>query len=106
MPGSTITQEQAVADLRANIQSSVNDINQLVTVQLTQGEFDALVDFDFNLGRGNFAGSTLRTLINAGQFQQAAAQFDRWDKCDGAVMAGLLRRREAETGEFSGKALA
>ena len=103
VPGSTITQEQAVADLRANIQSSVNDINQLVTVQLTQGEFDALVDFDFNLGRGNFAGSTLRTLINAGQFQQAAAQFDRWDKCDGTVMAGLLRRRDAETGEFTGK---
>ena len=45
VPGSTITQEQAVADLHANIQSSVNDVNRLVTIQLSQGEFDALVDF-------------------------------------------------------------
>ena len=102
VPGSTITQEQATADLRANIQTSVNDVNRLVTVQLTQDEFDALVDFDFNLGRGNLAQSTLLSLLNAGDFAGAAEQFDRWDRCDGTVMAGLLRRRQAETTEFSG----
>ena len=102
VPGSTITPQQAAADLSANIQNSVNDVNQLVSVQLTQGEFDAMVDFDFNLGRGNLATSTLLSLLNAGEFAEAAAQFDRWDRCDGTVMAGLLRRRQAETAEFAG----
>jgi GH24 family phage-related lysozyme (muramidase) len=104
VPGSTITQEKAIADLQANIQNSVNDVNRLVTVQLTQGEFDALVDFDFNLGRGNLATSTLLTLLNTGDFTGAADQFDRWDRCDGTVLAGLLRRRQAETAEFAGTA--
>lgn len=102
VPGSTITQQQAAANLSDNIQNSVNDVNQLVTVQLTQEEFDALVDFDFNLGRGNLATSTLLSRLNAGEFAEAAAQFDRWDRCDGTVLAGLLRRRQAETAEFTG----
>lgn len=104
VPGSTITQSQAIADLHANLQNSVNDVNRLVTVQLTQGEFDALVDFDFNLGRGNLATSTLLKLLNASDFAGAAAQFDRWDQCDGKVLAGLLRRRQAETSEFAATA--
>ncbi|WP_198420734.1 lysozyme [Massilia atriviolacea] len=103
VPGSTITQQQADADLKANIQNSVNDVNRLVTVQLTPGEFDALVDFDFNLGRGNLASSTLLSRLNAGDFAGAAAQFDRWDRSKGTVLAGLLRRRQAETAEFTGK---
>jgi len=102
VPGSTISQQQAEADLNANVQNSVNDVNQLVAVQLTQGEFDALVDFDFNLGRGSLATSTLLSLLNAGKFHEAAAQFDRWDHCDGTVMAGLLKRRQAETAEYTG----
>ena len=102
VPGSTITQQQAAANLSDNIQNSVNDVNQLVTVQLTQEEFDALVDFDFNLGRGNLATSTLLSRLNAGEFAEAAAQVDRWDRCDGTVLAGLLRRRQAETAEFTG----
>ena len=102
VPRSTITAQQASADLSANIQNSVNDINRLVTVPLTQAQFDALVDFDFNLGRGNLASSTLLSRLNAGDFAGAAAQFDRWDRCDGTVVAGLLRRRQAETAEFTG----
>ncbi|MBV8666752.1 MAG: lysozyme [Burkholderiaceae bacterium] len=101
VPGSTITQEQAEADLLANIQNSVNDVNRLVTVPLTQGEFDALVDFDYNLGRGNLASSTLLKDLNAGNYAAAAEQFEAWDKCGGHVVAGLLRRRQAEEAEFS-----
>lgn len=102
VPHSTITREQAVASLKDNIQTSVNDINRLVKVQLTQDEFDALVDFDFNLGSKQLAESTLLSLLNAGNFTGAAAEFDKWDHCGGAVLAGLLRRRQAETAEFSG----
>jgi lysozyme len=102
VPDSAISQIQAVQDLQANIQNAVNDVNLLVTVQLTQGEFDALVDWSFNLGRGNLASSTLLRLLNAGDFTNAALELDKWDRCHGVVLAGLLRRRQAETAEFTG----
>ena len=69
-------------------------------VPLTQGEFDALTDFVFNCGCGAFAGSTMLRLLNAGDYQSAAGQFDLWDHAGGQVVAGLLRRREAETREL------
>jgi lysozyme len=102
VPGSTITEKQAIVDLQANLENSINDVNALLTVQLTQGEFDALVDFDFNLGRGNLAKSTLLRLLNAGKFAEAAEEFDKWDHCGGKELAGLLRRRRDETLEFTG----
>lgn len=98
--GLTITQAQAEAYLAADVQSAAACVNQLVSVALSQQEFDALVDFVFNLGQGAFAGSTLLRELNGGQFTAAAAQFDRWDRAGGAVVAGLLRRRQAETALF------
>ena len=100
VPGSTITLDKAFSDLSANIQNSVNDINHLVTVPLTQGQFDALVDFDFNLGRGNLISSTLLRDLNAGNYAAAATQFQLWSRCDGVVLAGLLHRRLNEAAEF------
>ena len=85
-------------------------VNTMVKLPLTQCEFDALVDFVFNLGPGNFARSTLLTALNAGDFARAAAQFECWDRAGGIVVAGLLRRRGQswvcfKTKPDSGKAL-
>ena len=102
VPGLTITQEQADALLLHDVQNAVNHVNHLVTVDLTQGEFDALVDFAFNCGCGAFAGSTMLKLLNAGDYHGASEQFERWDKAGGKVVAGLLRRRLAEEKEFNG----
>jgi lysozyme len=101
VPGSTITQQQAEDDLRANIVSAECAVNALVTAELTQGEFDALVDFVFNVGRGNFLCSTCLSKLNSGDYAGAAVEFDKWDLCHGQVVAGLLRRRNAETAEFT-----
>lgn len=100
VPGVAKTQVQAEADLIANYQNSQNDVNQLVNVQLTQGEFDALCDFDFNLGRGRLAGSTLLKLVNESKFADAANEFEKWKFDAGKILAGLLRRRIAEKIEF------
>jgi lysozyme len=100
-PGLSITLLQAEQFLLGDIQHAVNCINALVKVSLTQGEFDALCDFAFNAGCGALAGSTLLRLLNQGDYQGAAAQFDLWDHAGGQVVAGLLRRRQAETAEFS-----
>lgn len=94
--GMTCTQEQAEAWLREDIALCEQDVNTHVKVPLTQGEFDALVDFSFNLGCQSLNGSTLLRLLNAGNYAGAAAQFDLWDHAGGQVVAGLLRRREAE----------
>ena len=99
-PGLTITQDEAEQLLLHDIESAVNTVNHLVTVQITQHEFDALVDFTFNVGSGNFASSTLLRYLNAGLLDAAAKEFERWDKAAGVVVAGLLRRRIAEENWF------
>lgn len=99
--GLTITLAQAQALLLSDVAASASFVNQAVTVALVQDEFDALVDFVFNLGRGAFAGSTLLRDLNAGNFTVAAGQFDLWDYAGGQVVAGLLRRREAEEALFT-----
>jgi lysozyme len=95
------TQNQADTALVCDIQSAVNTVNRLVTAPMTQGVFDSLVDFVFNVGSGNFAGSTLLKLLNSGDTESAAQQFERWDYAGGVQIAGLLRRREAEANEFT-----
>jgi lysozyme len=96
-----ITQEQAVAWLQSDLEWAEQAVLNNVTVPLTQGEFDALVDFVFNLGTGNFLSSTLLKLLNSGDYADAALQFPRWDLAGGKVVAGLLTRRIAEQTEFN-----
>jgi lysozyme len=101
-PGLVWTQEQADAQLQADTDSAQACVNAVVLVALTQPEFDALVDFVFNVGCTAFTSSTMLKWLNRGQYAQAAQQFDLWDHAAGQVVAGLLRRREAETQEFEG----
>lgn len=96
-PGMTITKEQAEALLAQDIKTAADAVNRLVTYAgMTQGQFDALVDFTFNVGVHNFEGSKLLVLINEGHLTEAANQFERWNTAGGQVVAGLLRRRMAE----------
>jgi len=99
--GDTCTQAQADAWLMQDIQWAAGIVNRVVTITLTQGEFDALTDFVFNDGSGNFESSTLLRDLNAGNILAAAAQFPLWDHSAGQVVAGLLRRRLAEEQEFN-----
>jgi lysozyme len=103
-PGLTITQVEAEALLAKDVLAAARCVNTLVKLSLTQGEFDALVDFVFNLGSGNFLRSTLLTALNAGDLAKAAAQFECWDRAGGVIVAGLLRRRQAELGLFQDQA--
>ena len=101
--GMTITQEQAEEFLMQDVQKVVQTVNSKVHTDLTQNEFDALVDFVFNCGAGNFAGSTLLRKINAGDMEGAALEFEKWTHADGKVMAGLIKRRHAEAVLFLNK---
>lgn len=98
--GMTCTQAQAEQWLLEDVAFCETDVNTHVTVPLTQGEFDALVDFGFNLGCASLNDSTLLRLLNAGHYDLAANEFEKWDHAGGKVVAGLLRRRLAEKQEF------
>lgn len=69
---------------------------------ITQGQFDALVLFAFNVGLGALAKSTLLRKFVEGDTKGAAAEFLRWDRAAGKPMLGLRRRRMAETALFNG----
>lgn len=99
-PFDRCTQELAERWLQEDVQEAVYIVNRLVKVQLTQGQFDALVDFVFNLGGVNFEHSTLFLMLNQGRYEDAADQFERWAYAGGQKVAGLLRRRQAEEAEF------
>ena len=99
--GMTCTQEQAEQWLQEDVQIAVDAVNRLVTVELTQNQFDALVDFTFNLGVGSLQRSTLLKLLNAGNYSGAAGEFAKWNKAGGQVLAGLTKRRQAERDLFN-----
>lgn len=99
--GLTWTQDQADSQLVLDLTKAEHAVNTLVTVPLTQGQYDALVDFCYNCGIGAFSGSTMLRLLNAGQFDDAANEFQKWSHASGVVVAGLLRRRVAEEDEFT-----
>ena len=94
------TQAQADAQLVKDKERAQEVIDELVSTHLTPDENAAVRDFIFNLGAGSFKGSTLLRMLNTGDMEGAAQQFDRWDHAAGRVVAGLLRRREAETALF------
>jgi lysozyme len=102
--GLTITQQQADVFLQSDVAGSVACVNKLVTGAIVQCQFDALVDFTFNLGCASLANSTLLRAVNAGDFAGAANEFLRWDHVGGQVIPGLLRRRQAEAQMFSSAA--
>ena len=101
--GMTIKQETAERLLKTGLVSYESDVSRLVKVGLTQGQFDALVSFTYNLGARSLSTSTLLRKINAGDYAGAADQFLRWNKAGGKVLKGLTRRREAERALFLGQ---
>ncbi|MCK6835579.1 lysozyme [Enterobacter asburiae] len=98
--GMTIKQETADRLLKTGLVSYESDVSRLVKVGLTQGQFDALVSFTYNLGARSLSTSTLLRKLNAGGYAGAADEFLRWNKAGGKVLNGLTRRREAERALF------
>lgn len=86
--------------LKQDTRASQKAVGALVTEPVTQEQYDALVSFTFNVGRGNLASSTLLRKLNAGDCHGAAAEFPRWNRAKGKVLAGLTTRRADERTAF------
>jgi lysozyme len=96
--GMTCTQQQAEEWLQLDVKIAETVVNHVVKVPLTQHEFDALVDFEFNTG--GLTKSTMLKLLNEGKIEAAAEEFHRWDMAGGKHLAGLLKRRLFEKQQF------
>jgi lysozyme len=99
--GETCTQDEADRMLAEDLRNSEDAVNRLLKIKPTSNQFDALVSFVYNVGEAAFEDSTLLRNLNIYAFEAAAAQFARWNKSKGMVLAGLTRRREAERRLFT-----
>jgi lysozyme len=91
-----VSEQDAASILRADVHEAEQVVERHVKVPLTQGQFDALVDFVFNLGVARFQRSTLLHALNGGRYQAAGEQLLRWDLVKGEENLGLRARRLAE----------
>lgn len=92
-PHETWTQAKADAQFIEDIGYFEERVERLITVELNDNQFAALVSFDYNT-HGLFA-STLRKKLNSGDYD-VESEFMRWVKVRGVVSNGLIRRRKAE----------
>ncbi|WP_419686140.1 lysozyme [Serratia marcescens] len=99
-PGMQIDQATADRILKCGVVQYEQGVNQLVKVRITQGQFDALVSFAYNLGLRSLSTSTLLQKLNDGDKQGAADQFGRWVNAGGKRLDGLVARRAAEREMF------
>lgn len=91
-----ISEVEARDLLREDVQAAESAVLRLISVPLSDGQFDALVSFTFNLGSGALQRSTLRRKINREEHADVPAEFLRWVWAGGRKLKGLIRRREAE----------
>ncbi|MBP1010761.1 lysozyme [Serratia fonticola] len=96
VPGMSIDQSTADRLLKCGLVQYEQGVSQLVKVKVTQGQFDALVSFAYNLGLRSLSTSTLLTKTNSGDIKGAADEFGKWINANGKPMNGLIRRRAAE----------
>lgn len=90
-----ITREQAEVLLRNDLANVIAAVEKTIHVSLTDNQFSALVSLAYNAGTAPLI-HTLGSLLNAGDYVNAAEQFLKWNHVGGAVSNGLTRRREAE----------
>jgi lysozyme len=98
--GKTFSDAQCATLLKADTGAAQAAVRRLVLVPVSQGQYDALVSFTFNVGGGALGSSTLLRKLNAGDCHGAAAEFPRWNKARGRVLPGLTARRAWEQGIF------
>lgn len=94
------TEAEATDALMRELAKFEAGVARLVTVDLNQHEFDALVSLTYNIGLGAFQRSSVLRKLNAGDRDGAAKAFHLWNKGGGRVLKGLVSRRQREAALF------
>jgi lysozyme len=98
--GMVWTVDEAELALSRELATFEAAVTRLVTVDINQNEFDALVALSYNVGTGALASSTVLRKLNAGDRMEAAEAFKLFIKAGGGVVPGLVSRRNSEAGLF------
>lgn len=98
--GMSWTEAEAEAALHREIAKFEAGVTRLVTAEINQNQYDALVSFAYNCGLGALEKSKILKLTNAGKFSEAAASFAAWNKGGGKVLPGLVQRRAREASVY------
>jgi lysozyme len=97
MQNATISQDKAEELLRRDLVPFEKVINDTITVQLAQNQFDALVSLVYNIGPTAFRNGSLPRLINGRSDALAiSSKWKEYNKAGGLVLAGLDKRRKEE----------
>lgn len=92
-----ITKQQAFDMFKELANRFAKRVDALVTSNINQNQFNALVSFAYNVGTGNFASSTLLKKVNRNPNDLTIKdEFLRWNKAGGKVINGLTNRRNEE----------
>ena len=100
--GDVISQSHADHLLEVELEEYEGYINDLVTAPLNEDQFSALVAWVYNLGPNNLKSSTMLKVLNEGKYDEVPHQMQRWNKANGEILEGLVRRRKAESLLFQG----
>ena len=101
--GDVWSQAHAEEMLDIELEEYEEYVSDLVDVPLNENQFSSLVAWCYNLGPTNLVQSTLLSKLNAGLYEDVPHEIKRWNKANGEVLEGLVRRREAEALLFEGK---
>ena len=96
----TFSMEEVNAILKSDLARFERGVVQFCPVPLTQGQYDALISFSFNVGLGTLQRSTLRQKVLRGDMEGAADEFLKYTKAGGKVLKGLVTRRNDERALF------
>jgi lysozyme len=95
--GDTMTRSEGDKLFDEHIVPAFEDkVRNLVTIEINENRFSALVSLCYNIGSGNLKTSTLLRLVNSGDFEAAADEFSKWNKQNKRVLRGLTERRAKE----------
>lgn len=95
--GHTITETQALELLRKDLKVFEDTVNRIVTVPITQRQFDALVSLSYNIGTGAIASSDSIKFLNQREIGHAAVDIPSWRiGMGGQILPGLQKRRQTE----------
>ena len=96
----TFSMDEVNEIMKKDLNRFERGVEKYCPVKLTQGQFDGLVSFSFNLGLGTLQRSTLRQKVLRGEMEEAAEEFLKYTLAGGKVLKGLVTRRNDERALF------
>ncbi len=100
--GMEISRDEAARILARDVDNFAAGVRKLLTRELSDRQFSALVSFAYNVGLAGLQGSSVLKAANAGNVAAVSRRLQLWVKAGGQVLPGLVKRRAAEAALFAG----